>query len=106
MGQQLVLLTECGRRIFFGRIKSLSGGIHVEGDLLVAHRCAVMCNPADGDWQPMKTLSFTEFRKRASEILTLVEKGETVIVIRHGKIVAKSFLLKPRRTLRHGRDPA
>ena len=37
----------------------------------------------------MKTLSFTEFRKRASEILTLVEKGETVSVIRHGKTVAK-----------------
>ncbi|HET9788852.1 MAG TPA: type II toxin-antitoxin system Phd/YefM family antitoxin [Pyrinomonadaceae bacterium] len=37
----------------------------------------------------MKTLSFTEFRKRASEILTLVEKGETVRVIRHGKTVAK-----------------
>ena len=37
----------------------------------------------------MKTLSFTEFRKRASEILTLVEKGETISVIRHGKTVAK-----------------
>lgn len=37
----------------------------------------------------MKTLSFTEFRKRASEILTLVEKGETVSVVRHGKTVAK-----------------
>ena len=37
----------------------------------------------------MKTLSFTEFRKRASEILTLVEKGETVRVVRHGKPVAK-----------------
>jgi prevent-host-death family protein len=37
----------------------------------------------------MKSLSFTEFRKRASEILTLVEKGETVRVVRHGKAVAK-----------------
>ena len=37
----------------------------------------------------MKSLSYTEFRKRASEILTLVEKGETVHVIRHGKMVAK-----------------
>ena len=37
----------------------------------------------------MKSLSFTEFRKRASEILTLVEKGETVRIIRHGKTVAK-----------------
>jgi antitoxin (DNA-binding transcriptional repressor) of toxin-antitoxin stability system len=38
---------------------------------------------------PMKSLSFTEFRKRASEILTLVEKSETVHVVRHGKTVAK-----------------
>lgn len=37
----------------------------------------------------MKSLSFTEFRNRASEILTLVEKGETVRIIRHGKTVAK-----------------
>jgi len=37
----------------------------------------------------MKSLSFTEFRNRASEILTLVEKGETVRIVRHGKTVAK-----------------
>jgi prevent-host-death family protein len=37
----------------------------------------------------MKSLSFTEFRNRASEILTLVEKGETVRILRHGKTVAK-----------------
>jgi prevent-host-death family protein len=37
----------------------------------------------------MKSFSFTEFRKKASEILTLVEKGETVRVLRHGKAVAK-----------------
>ena len=37
----------------------------------------------------MKSFSFTEFRKRASEILTLVENGQTVHVIRHGKTVAK-----------------
>ena len=37
----------------------------------------------------MKSFSFTEFRKRASEILTLVERGETDRVVRHGKTVAK-----------------
>ena len=37
----------------------------------------------------MKSLSFTEFRKRASEILSLVESGETVRVLRHGKAIAK-----------------
>ena len=76
-------------QIFFGRISSVSG-IHVAGgNLHIAHQCAVMYTLADGDWQSMKTLSFTEFRKRASEILTLVEKGETVSIIRHGKTVAK-----------------
>ena len=37
----------------------------------------------------MKTVTFTEFRKRASEVLDLVEDGETVRVLRHGKAVAK-----------------
>ena len=37
----------------------------------------------------MKSLSFTEFRKRASEVLTLVEKGGTVRLLRHGKTMAK-----------------
>jgi len=37
----------------------------------------------------MRSLSFTEFRKKASEILTLVEKGETVRVLRYGKAIAK-----------------
>ncbi|MBI4527429.1 MAG: type II toxin-antitoxin system Phd/YefM family antitoxin [Deltaproteobacteria bacterium] len=37
----------------------------------------------------MKSLSFTEFRKKASEVLSLVEKGETVRVLRHGKAIAK-----------------
>ena len=37
----------------------------------------------------MITLLFTEFRKKASEILSLVENGETVRVLRHGKVVAK-----------------
>jgi prevent-host-death family protein len=37
----------------------------------------------------MKSFSFTEFRKKASEVLSLVEKGETVRVLRHGKTIAK-----------------
>lgn len=37
----------------------------------------------------MKAVSFTEFRKNASSILSDVEKGETVEILRHGKIVAK-----------------
>ncbi|MBI2891390.1 MAG: type II toxin-antitoxin system Phd/YefM family antitoxin [Nitrospirae bacterium] len=37
----------------------------------------------------MKTVTFTEFRNHASEFLDLVERGETVRVVRHGKPVAK-----------------
>ncbi len=37
----------------------------------------------------MRTMAFTEFRKNASGVLDLVEKGETIRVLRHGKAVAK-----------------
>ena len=37
----------------------------------------------------MKTVTFTEFRKQASGLITEVEHGETLVVIRHGKPVAE-----------------
>ena len=37
----------------------------------------------------MTTVSFTEFRSRASALLSKVENGEVVIVLRHGKPVAE-----------------
>jgi prevent-host-death family protein len=37
----------------------------------------------------MKTVTFTDFRKNASEVLDRVEKGESVRVLRHGKAIAK-----------------
>jgi antitoxin (DNA-binding transcriptional repressor) of toxin-antitoxin stability system len=37
----------------------------------------------------MRTINFTEFRKNASSLLDLVEKGETLRVLRHGKAIAK-----------------
>ena len=37
----------------------------------------------------MKTVTFTEFRKKASGLITEVEEGEELILIRHGKPVAK-----------------
>jgi len=39
--------------------------------------------------QQMKTVTFSEFRKNASEVLDLVEKGESIRVLRHGKAIAK-----------------
>jgi prevent-host-death family protein len=37
----------------------------------------------------MKTVTFSEFRKNASEVLDLVENGESIRVLRHGKAIAK-----------------
>ena len=37
----------------------------------------------------MKTVTFTEFRKRASELFSDVERGEVLVIIRHGKPIAE-----------------
>ncbi len=37
----------------------------------------------------MKTISFTDFRKQASNLITEVENGESIILIRHGRPVAE-----------------
>lgn len=36
----------------------------------------------------MKAVNFTEFRKNASLLLSQVEQGQTIRVIRHGKAIA------------------
>jgi prevent-host-death family protein len=43
----------------------------------------------------MQVLSLSEFRAHASEMLDLVEKGETVRILRHGKPVAELVPLRP-----------
>ena len=37
----------------------------------------------------METITFTEFRKQASGILTKVEQGQSFVIIRHGRPVAE-----------------
>jgi prevent-host-death family protein len=37
----------------------------------------------------MKTIAFTDFRKKASGFITEVEHGETIVLIRRGKPVAE-----------------
>jgi prevent-host-death family protein len=37
----------------------------------------------------MKTISFTDFRKKASDFITEVEHGETLVLLRRGKPVAE-----------------
>ena len=37
----------------------------------------------------MKTITFTEFRKHASSLLSAVENGEIIVVLRHGRPIAE-----------------
>ena len=37
----------------------------------------------------MKTISFTDFRKKASTFITEVEHGETLVLLRRGKPIAE-----------------
>jgi len=37
----------------------------------------------------MKTVAFTDFRKKASDFITEVEHGETIVLLRRGKPVAE-----------------
>ncbi|MBU0677937.1 MAG: type II toxin-antitoxin system prevent-host-death family antitoxin [Verrucomicrobia bacterium] len=37
----------------------------------------------------MKTINFTEFRNHASDLMTEVEHGETLVVMRHGRPIAE-----------------
>jgi prevent-host-death family protein len=37
----------------------------------------------------MKTISFTDFRKKASGFITEVEHGETIVLLRRGKPIAE-----------------
>lgn len=37
----------------------------------------------------MKSIAFTDFRKRASDLITAVEHGETIVLLRRGKPVAE-----------------
>jgi prevent-host-death family protein len=44
--------------------------------------------------QNMHTLALSEFRANASAMIDLVEKGETVRILRHGKPVAELVPIK------------
>ncbi len=43
----------------------------------------------------MTALTFTDFRKRASGILSDVEKGEAFVIVRHGKPIAELSPVSP-----------
>jgi len=48
----------------------------------------------------MKSIAFTDFRKKASDLITEVEHGETLVLLRRGKPVAEvvPFSDKARKT--------
>ena len=46
----------------------------------------------------MKTVTLTEFRSHASGMLTQVEHGETLLVIRHGEPIAEVSPVADKRT--------
>ena len=46
----------------------------------------------------MTTVTFTEFRKHASGLISDVENGETLVILRHGKPVAEVSPVAPVRT--------
>ena len=50
------------------------------------HGCTLLFRMEVG---PMKTVNFTDFRSRASALLSEVENGEVVVVLRHGRPVAE-----------------
>jgi antitoxin (DNA-binding transcriptional repressor) of toxin-antitoxin stability system len=48
----------------------------------------------------MKQVTFTEFRRNAAALFNSVERGETVRILRHGKLIAEIVPLPaPRATL-------
>ena len=48
----------------------------------------------------MKTVTFTEFRQHASELFSDVEKGEALLVLRHGKPIAEISPVSAERSAR------
>jgi prevent-host-death family protein len=50
----------------------------------------------------MKTVTCTDFRKKASEFITEVEHGETIVLLRRGKPIAEVIPF----TDRHQRAPS
>ena len=49
----------------------------------------------------MKTITFTDFRKKVSRFITEVEHGETIVLLRRGKPIAEviPFTDRSRQTL-------
>lgn len=54
----------------------------------------------------MRTIAFTEFRRRASKLFSAVEDGETIVVLRHGKPIAEIKPVSSRDDLPAWKKPA
>jgi len=49
----------------------------------------ILCRSVQHSAQIMSTVSLTEFRSHASGMLDRVERGETLVVLRHGRPIAE-----------------
>ena len=54
----------------------------------------------------MKTVTFTEFRNKASELFSDVEHGEVLLIIRHGKPIAEVSPISSTDSLPAWKQPA
>jgi len=54
----------------------------------------------------MKTVTFTDFRKNASGLISEVEHGEVLVIIRHGKPIAEVSPIASQDSLPAWKQPA
>ncbi|MBT8419947.1 MAG: type II toxin-antitoxin system Phd/YefM family antitoxin [Gammaproteobacteria bacterium] len=54
----------------------------------------------------MQTVAFTEFRKNASALFSVVEAGEMILVTRHGKEIAEILPLNGSANREHEATPS
>lgn len=54
----------------------------------------------------MQTVTFTEFRNRASYFFNRIEHGESMMVIRHGRTIAKIAPAEHEKTILSWQKPA
>jgi prevent-host-death family protein len=54
----------------------------------------------------MRTVTFTEFRSQASGMLDRVERGETLVVLRHGRPIAEVSPVATRAEVPSWKKPA
>ena len=84
-----ILRTRFDGDFFVARRRKSSGQIgddHPFGQLKLLD---ILCISVQNSVQIMSTVTLTEFRSHASGMLDRVERGETLVVLRHGRPIAE-----------------